>query len=283
MSDEPVSAADEGFLGFIGDWTQDPMIVVKAARALKEGEVSEPLATSFGQQLIQRLSRAEGKALEERFVISFDGVFAPWHDLVKTLPETFTKDASYEAAAKVVMALRANEVEMHDAAGRILGGKPTEAAIRRGTMAKYELVYAAVSTMKAGDVTDPIETPDGWLIARRLPYVRCYARHILITHETSPKFLNPVERSRADAGKLAEETLATLKRDPKEFDRLVKEVSEEVGSRILGGFAGDVCNVVPPASRAIPEFEAAVRKLAPGGISDVVESRFGFHIIRRED
>lgn len=284
MSDEPVSAADEGFLGFVSEWAQDPLAVVKAVRALKDGEVSEPIATSFGQQLVQRLSRAEGKALEEQYAIPLDGVVAPWHDLIKTLPESFSKDASYEAATKVVMALRAGEYPMAEVSGKVFSGKPTEFVIRRGTSAGFELVYSALSAMKANDVSDPIETRDGWLIARRLPYVRCYVRHIVITHEGSPKLMKPVERTRAEAAKIAEDTLAKLRRDPGEFDRLVKEVSEEKGSRLAGGSAGDVCNVVPQGpARAIPEFLAAVMKLAPGQISEIVESRFGFHIIRRED
>jgi len=283
MSDEPISAGDDGFLGFISDWTRDPTAVLTAVRALKEGEVSEPIATAYGQQLVQRLSRAEGKALEARSVIPLEGFYAPWHDLIKTLPESFTKDASYEAVAKVVMSLRAGEYPMHTAGGRIFSGSPIEFTIRRGTMLGFEKVFATASAMKVDDISDPIDMPQGWLIVRRLPYVRCYARHILITSDGSPAFLNPSKRSRAEAGKLAEETLATLRRDPKEFDRLVKEVSEEAGSRVLGGFAGDVCNVVPQASRAIPEFEAAVWKLKAGEISPVVESRFGFHLIRRED
>ena len=92
------------------------------------------------------------------------------------------------------------------------------------------------------------------------------ASHILITAEGSDK---------AAARKKAEQLLAQLKARPGDFEKLARENSKDPGSAAQGGdlgFFGKGMMVKP--------FEEAVFKLKPGEISDIVESDFGFHIIR---
>ncbi len=61
------------------------------------------------------------------------------------------------------------------------------------------------------------------------------------------------------------------------FADLARQHSMDPGSKEQGGSLG----VFPPGAM-LPEFEAGVKALAPGGISPaLVESEFGFHIIRR--
>jgi peptidyl-prolyl cis-trans isomerase D len=60
-----------------------------------------------------------------------------------------------------------------------------------------------------------------------------------------------------------------------DFGKLASQYSGD-GSRSDNGFL-----MVSPKGAFVPEFETAAWALAPGGISGVVKSQFGFHIIRR--
>ena len=92
------------------------------------------------------------------------------------------------------------------------------------------------------------------------------ASHILITAEGSDK---------AAARKKAEEILAKVKAAPNDFAKLARENSKDPGSAAQGGdlgFFGRGMMVKP--------FEETVYRLNNGEISDIVETDFGFHIIR---
>lgn len=92
------------------------------------------------------------------------------------------------------------------------------------------------------------------------------ASHILIASEGSDK---------AGARKQAEEILAKVKANPNDFAKLARENSKDPGSAAQGGdlgFFGRGMMVKP--------FEETAYRLNAGEISDVVETDFGFHIIR---
>ena len=92
------------------------------------------------------------------------------------------------------------------------------------------------------------------------------ASHILISAEGSDK---------AGIRKKAEEILATVKANPNDFAKLARENSKDPGSAAQGGdlgFFGRGMMVKP--------FEETVYRLNTGEISDLVETDFGFHIIR---
>ena len=92
------------------------------------------------------------------------------------------------------------------------------------------------------------------------------ASHILITPEGSDK---------AAARKKAEDILAKVRAAPNDFAKLARENSKDPGSAAQGGdlgFFGRGMMVKP--------FEETVYRLKSGEISDIVETDFGFHIIR---
>ena len=64
-------------------------------------------------------------------------------------------------------------------------------------------------------------------------------------------------------------------RSGKDFAELAKEFSQDPGSAAQGGDLG-----LFAAARMVPEFSAVAFKLKPGAISDVVETQFGYHIIK---
>jgi hypothetical protein len=86
---------------------------------------------------------------------------------------------------------------------------------------------------------------------------------------------NAVPEVKNVARKKAEGTLARIKRGA-DFGQLASQVSEDPGSKMDRGF-------LPPSpkGRFVPAFDSAGWSLAPGATSGVVETPFGYHIIRR--
>lgn len=113
------------------------------------------------------------------------------------------------------------------------------------------------------------------------PEDQVHARHILIS-PTPPEA--PGEPKAAgeqmDAAKArakAEELLKKV-RAGGDFAALAKEFSADPGSKDKGGDLGWF-----GAGQMVPEFDKAAFALQPGQISDIVESQFGFHIIKVEE
>jgi len=77
------------------------------------------------------------------------------------------------------------------------------------------------------------------------------------------------------ARRSAEASIAELKRSPDRFGNLAKELSH-CDSRSSGGRLGQIA-----PGETVPEFEAALRSLEVGGITqEPVMSRFGAHVVR---
>jgi peptidyl-prolyl cis-trans isomerase D len=97
------------------------------------------------------------------------------------------------------------------------------------------------------------------------------ARHILIK----------VDASADDAAKQAArkqiDGLLTRARAGEDFAQLARQFSQDEGSAKKGGDLG-----FNPKGRMVKPFDDAQFALAPGKISDVVESTFGYHVIKVE-
>jgi len=68
-------------------------------------------------------------------------------------------------------------------------------------------------------------------------------------------------------------------RKGEDFATLAKENSDDPGSKEEGGDLGLVTEDDP----LVPEFKTVAFALKPGEVSDLVETQFGFHIIKVED
>ena len=95
------------------------------------------------------------------------------------------------------------------------------------------------------------------------------ASHILIS---VPEGAGAAEKTTARdrAAALREEALGGA-----DFAALARENSDDEGSGAKGGDLGFF-----PRGSMVPPFEAAAFALGPGELSEVVESRFGYHVIR---
>jgi peptidyl-prolyl cis-trans isomerase D len=99
------------------------------------------------------------------------------------------------------------------------------------------------------------------------------ASHILINAD---KAAPAAERDKARAK--AQEILATLKQSPDKFGELAKKFSQDTGSANKGGDLDFFAR-----GAMVKPFEEAAFALKKGETSEVVESEFGFHIIRVTD
>ena len=141
-------------------------------------------------------------------------------------------------------------------------------------------VEAAAFLLHVGEVSVPVETPRGFVIVKRgadqpVGPQRIGARHILIQY-VGARNQNPrVTRSKEEAKALAEEILVKL-RGAADWNELCAQYSDEPEAADRGGDLGMFAH-----GQMVPRFERAAFALAVDETSEVVESDFGFHVIRR--
>jgi len=98
------------------------------------------------------------------------------------------------------------------------------------------------------------------------------ARHILIKTDTSASD-NDKKKSREKA----EDILKKIKAG-EDFAKLASDLSDDTGSKTNGGELGFF-----PKGRMVKSFEDAAFSLKPGELSGIVETQFGYHIIKVEE
>jgi peptidyl-prolyl cis-trans isomerase NIMA-interacting 1 len=103
------------------------------------------------------------------------------------------------------------------------------------------------------------------------------ASHVLIQYKGSLRAGPDVKRSKDEAKKLAAEVMNKAKKG-QDFAGLAKQYSDEPGAKQRMGTLGKFGkgNMVKP-------FSDAAFALKPGEISDIVETDFGFHVIKRTE
>jgi len=85
----------------------------------------------------------------------------------------------------------------------------------------------------------------------------------------------PKLREKEEARKKAQAIAAAVRKNPESFAEVAKKESQDPGSRDSGGDLG-----FSPRGALVKPYEDAVFRMREGEISDVVESQFGFHIIK---
>lgn len=76
----------------------------------------------------------------------------------------------------------------------------------------------------------------------------------------------------------AEKLLGEIKKDQSQFEKLAKENSDDTTTAVKGGDLGFFA-----AQDMVPEFSKAAFSMKPNTVSNIVETQFGYHIIKVTD
>lgn len=134
--------------------------------------------------------------------------------------------------------------------------------------------------LQVGETFGPYRDGDNFKISRmmgRKARGSVKASHILISYEGVERTQAKEERTKEEAEALANEVLAKAKKSDADFAALAQEYSEDPGSANKGGTYD---NIVP--GQMVPEFNDFIFEKPIGAIG-VVETDFGFHVIKVED
>ena len=175
---------------------------------------------------------------------------------------------------------------------------------REGFVSEFSTeIQTALSSMEAGDVyqelvpnsgdfvvnaNGQITERSGFLVVKldsketrentkTIGEDRVRASHILIAYEGSQASIKDITRSKEEAKIEAEKILEEVKADPENFADFAREYSE--GPTAVDG--GDLDFFSRGVMAA--DFETAAFELEVDEISEVVETEFGFHIIKATD
>ncbi|OAB79814.1 peptidylprolyl isomerase [Cochleicola gelatinilyticus] len=103
------------------------------------------------------------------------------------------------------------------------------------------------------------------------------SKHILIRYEGTLRATPDVTRTKEDAKKLADSILTVVKRDDAKFAELAGKFSDDLSNKDKGGDLG-----YNAPGRMVPEFDAFTIDNKAGTVG-VVETDFGYHVVKVED
>lgn len=101
------------------------------------------------------------------------------------------------------------------------------------------------------------------------------AQHLLIAYKGASRASAAIQRSKAEAKQRAIQALNRLQKGG-DFDEVVRQFTDEPGGKERAGVLGSFRR-----GMMVPEFETAAFALKVNEISGVIETPFGFHLIRR--
>jgi len=142
------------------------------------------------------------------------------------------------------------------------------------------LFVDVAAKMNQGDISEPIRSPSGFHIIKMLE-LKGVNKHIVTKTRARHILIKTNELIDDDEAKKRLLSLKNRIEDGERFASLARSNSDDKGSAINGG---DL-NWVGPGD-LVPPFEAAMNNLEINGISDPVQTQFGWHIIQvqeRED
>jgi len=178
--------------------------------------------------------------------------------------QALARDQAGEAFAKVATEL--SEDGKREAGGEI-GLRPA------GRLP--DLFVDAVKGLAVGQVTAaPVRSAAGFHVLKLIDRQEANAFKVTQTHSRHILLRLTDREQTAAVVRRMEQLRGQIERKEKTFEAVAREVSED-GSAEAGGDLGWVA-----PGGFVPEFEDAMNKLAPGGLSAPVVSRFGVHLIQ---
>ncbi len=131
----------------------------------------------------------------------------------------------------------------------------------------------AVAAAGVGELGPVVHTPFGWHVVRRDAVVEATAAHILVSFEGA--WRSKQSRSRDEAMQRIQAAQRELQQQAKPFAEVAAAYSDD-NTAASGGQLGRVA-----PGQMVPAFDEALFALEVGADSDIVETPYGFHLIRR--
>lgn len=132
--------------------------------------------------------------------------------------------------------------------------------------------FEPVFHLREGQISDPIDAPEGFYVFKRVRLELISVRHILISYQGAAG--STQTRAKEEARNLAENLLYRA-RTGEDFATLAQKYSDSPSAKD-GGFIGEITR-----GATIPAFEQAAFSLKENEISDIIPVPGGFQIIRR--
>jgi NIMA-interacting peptidyl-prolyl cis-trans isomerase 1 len=268
-SDGP-SGPDGGDLGNFAPAQMVPEFSA-ATMKLEIGGVSAPVESAFGYHVILR-KKVVGDLNAAHILIQFVGSSRAKENITRT------KEEALALAADIAKQAKAEGADFAALARKHSDGPSARAGGNLGVFAPGRMVKSfsdATLKLSIGAVSDPVESPFGYHVILRKPLPRkISARHILVQYKGSERADESIVRSKEEAKTRIKECLAKVQAGG-DFANLAAEYSDgPSGPRggDLGEFPEDVMD---------PRFNDAAFALDVGGLSEIVETPFGYHIITR--
>jgi peptidyl-prolyl cis-trans isomerase SurA len=199
--------------------------------------------------------------------------------ILVAVPEDADADARKAARDKALAALKRLR-QGEDFERVVMAVSDDQEALEGGDLGwrkagEIPAIYAEVATsLREGDVSDLIESPNGYHIVKLIAVrggdtelvTETHARHILV----KPDDLVSAETARARLDRLRDRVLAG-----EDFAGLARLNSADKQSAAKGGDLG----WIGPGD-LVPKFQEAMTALEPGGVSEPFETEFGWHIVQ---
>jgi len=133
----------------------------------------------------------------------------------------------------------------------------------------------AAATPPPDTTAEAAATPSARRAGKDADGEKVSASHLLVSYQGALRASPTVTRTKEEAAARAKEAAGRAKKG-EDFAKLVGEYSDEPGAAARGGRLGAFRR-----TQMVKEFADAAFTLKPGQISDVVETKFGFHVIQR--
>jgi hypothetical protein len=280
QSEDPVSRFSDGFLGVWSPGADSSGALDGAVQVLEVGRASGPIQTQRGWSILYRHPYEEGRALERKHLRAVWGLSISWRELPNAADRS--REEAEALAKQVHKELQAGTLTLQDARARYdsLGNTRTDGWL--GVINRTPLntpLFDAIDKVPENTFAAPIESQQGFVIAKRGPFLRAIVRHVLVQHVGALDTDLAMKRLPAEAEARAKEALAIVQKDMGEWDKVAERYSDEI---LTASDAGSLGCVGP--QELPPEMEAAVLATKPGALHpNVVRTARGFHVIWRVD
>ncbi len=207
-----------------------------------------------------------------QIVVNYKGVFKPG------VTPRWTHQQARSRAAHLAALARTEGQDFSDLARRFSNDSSTSAdggdmgLLGRGEM--HPDLEEAAFGLGMGQVSDPVHTPRGFHVLLRHEPTETQAAEIVFTYTGAAKYTPRQPRTRAEAAELARQV----------HQRLLAGASFEAQARAHSDLTNHARGGFYPIFRKgmrHPDFEKIVWNIPAGGLSEIVETRTGFHIVSR--